>query len=539
MQIKTETKVGIFVIIAISIFIFMTLGIGAFRFGTYGYSPYKVTFNDVSGLTRKADVKIAGVKVGWVEEIELTDVGKALANIMVENKFSLYDNAYAVVRQEGLIGTKYLEVTPGDPMLPKLTSGDKLARPGREAVSVDELLFKFKTIATHVEEVTDSIREAFTGPEKSDQIKSTVENISHASVKIDKLATSLSNVISGNEDALNAIINNAQDFTQTLKDDLPAFKESLTKFSDSFDNNFSHVSTKLAETTDAISHAANDAKESFENIASVTQKIDDGRGLLGKLVNEEEMYKDIKTTISGMKNYMNRFESIGVIIDSHSETMQRPVDDFKFTDTKGYFNVRMHTSDNFFYLAQIATSEKGFVSRKFTYPTFRDDREKDYHEIPYSTIPAESTDEIATAINEFNKREFAPHKVMQERIPYAYGVQLGKIYGNLALRVGMFEGAFGAGADYYIPLQEGKCSLITSLEIFDFKGVQRLELNKQRRPHVKWLNKVFLFNNIYTVMGADDFVSSNASFFWGFGLRFGDDDLKYLISKVGLSLPST
>ena len=71
MQIRTETKVGIFVIIAIALFIFMTLGIGAFRFGSHGYLPYKVSFNDVSGLSRKAAVKIAGVKVGWVKKVSL------------------------------------------------------------------------------------------------------------------------------------------------------------------------------------------------------------------------------------------------------------------------------------------------------------------------------------------------------------------------------------------------------------------------------------------------------------------------------------
>lgn len=541
MQIKTETKVGIFVIVAIGVFMFMTLGIGAFRFGTYGYLPYEVSFNDVSGLARKADVKIAGVKVGWVEALELAENNKALASIMVEKQYTLYDNAYAVVRQEGLIGTKYLEITPGDPMLPRLESGDKLARPGREAVSVDELLYKFKVIANHVEDVTESIRGAFTGDEKSDQIKSTVEHIANASLKLDKLTASLENVIAGNEDSLHNIINNTQEFTQTLKEDMPALKDSLNRFADTIDKNFSQISGKLTDTTDSIAQAANDAKESFENIASVTQKIDDGRGLLGKLINEEEMYKDIKTTVAGMKNYLNKFESIGVIIDSHSETMQRPVDEFKFTDTKGYFNVRMHTSDNFFYLAQAAFSEKGFVSRDFIYNTYRDSRNKDFSDLVYQDIPepGSTSNEIASAINNIAKFEYAPHKVIQKRAPIAYGLQLGKIYGNLSLRIGMFEGSFGAGADYYIPLKEGKFAWITTVEAFDFKGQQRLELNKNRRPHLKWLNKVFLFNNIYTTMGADDFISQNASLFWGFGLRFGDDDIKYLISKVGMSLPSS
>ncbi len=144
MQIKSETKVGIFVILAISVFMFMILGIGAFRLNSSGAVPYTISFDDVSGLSQKAEVKIAGVKVGWVESIELTQKGTAQVKIMVNKKYALYDNAYAIVRQEGLIGSKYIEVIPGDPMLPQLQSGNNLARPGREAVSVDELLFKFK-----------------------------------------------------------------------------------------------------------------------------------------------------------------------------------------------------------------------------------------------------------------------------------------------------------------------------------------------------------------------------------------------------------
>lgn len=520
MQIKTETKVGIFVIIAIGIFMFMTLGIGAFKFGTYGYSPYKVAFKDVSGLSRKADVKVAGVKVGWVEDIELNDSGKAIADIMVDKKYNLYDNAYAVVRQEGLIGTKYLEVTPGDPMLPKLESGDRLARPGREAVSVDELLFKFKTIASHVEQITDSMKEAFTGSEKTDQLKTFVENMSGASAKIDKLATSLEKIVTNNEDAMVDVVKNMQEITQTLKTDLPSIKD------------------KLSDSSDSIAHAAKEAREGFENIASVTQKLDDGRGLLGKLINEEEMYKDIKSAVSGVKNYLGKFESLGVIFDAHTETFQRPVDDFPYTDSKGYLNVRVHTNDNFFYLLQVASSEKGFVTREYRYKTYLDSRHKDYQEIPFSDISTDSNDAIANAINEHNRRAYAPQTIEQVRAPFAYGFQFGKVYGNMSFRVGMFEGAFGAGVDYFIPMPNEKFSWITTLEVFDFKGLQRLEINEQRRPHLKWINKVFLFNNIYTTMGVDDFVSKNATLFWGFGLRFADDDIKYLISKIGIGMPS-
>ncbi len=506
MQIKTETKVGIFVILAVVVFIFMTLGIGALRLGSSGYNPYTVSFDDVSGLSKKADVKIAGVKVGWVESIELTSTGKAQADILVNKKYALYDNAYAVVRQEGLIGTKYLEIIPGDPMLPQLASGNQLARPGREAVSVDELLFKFKNIANHVEQVTDSIKDAFTGQERSEQLKSMVENLSNASAKIERLASSLDNTISNKEEVLKQIVDNIADFTRTLKDDLPSIKQS----------------------TDSITKAAEEAREGFNSITSVTQKIDEGRGLLGKLINEDDMYRDIKSAIAGVKNYISKFESFSVVLDAHSENMHRPVDQFKFNDAKGYFNVKIHTSNNFFYLGQIVSSEKGFVTREWNYTLYCDSRMKDYEYIPFDEIPTDPNDSIAA----LNRRLNAPLKINQHRNQFAYGFQVGKIFNNLAFRIGMMEGSFGAGADYFIPFPNEKLSWITTLEIFDMHGTQRLFIQEERRPHLKWINRVFLFNNLYMTFGLDDFVAQNATTFWGFGIRFADDDIKYLLSKM-------
>lgn len=510
MQIKTETKVGIFVILAVSIFIFMTLGIGALRLGSSGYSAYTVSFDDVSGLSQKGDVKIAGVKVGWVEKIELTQSGKAQADIMVSKKYALYDNAYAVVRQEGLIGTKYLEIIPGDPLLPQLTAGNQLARPGREAVSVDELLFKFKNIANHVEQVTDSIKDAFTGQERSEQLKSMVENLSNASAKLERLATSLDHTISDKEDTLKQIVDNIASFTQSLKEDLPDLKSNLTQSSDS------------------IAKAAEEAREGFSSISSVTQKLDEGRGLLGKLINEDDMYRDIKTAVSGIKNYLAKFESFSVVFDAHAENMHRPVDQFPFNDAKGYFNVRVHTSNNFFYMGQIATSEKGFVTRNWDYQTFCDSREKEYQTIPFDEIPTDPNDSVAA----LNRRINAPLIIRQHRNQVAYGLQFGKIFNNLAFRVGMFEGSFGVGIDYFIPLKNDKLSWITTLEMFDTHGTQRLVITRERRPHLKWLNRVFLFNNVYMAFGFDDFAAFNATSFWGFGLRFADDDIKYLLSKI-------
>lgn len=528
MQINTETKVGIFVVAALAVFMFMILGIGAFRFNSSGYVAYNIEFDDVAGLSRKAEVKIAGVKVGWIQDLILIQpYHKARATIMVNEKYRLYDNAYAIVRQEGLIGTKYLEVIPGDPLLPSLVPGSSLSKSGRESVSMDELLFKFSNIATHVEQITDNLRDSFNRSDSGNELKTMLENMSMAAEKFNSLANSLNIVASNNEENMQSMIADFQEFARTLKEDMPSLTEHVNRLSSRVESDFCRIADHLGNTANTIESAAQEACDGFQSISSVIEKIDEGRGLLGKLVNEDDMYRDIKDAVTGMKNYLAKFQTLGIIFDCHSESMHRPVDNYAYADSKGYFNVRIHTSDSFFYLAQIVASERGFMSRHFVYETYFDEKGR---ELDYSAIPAIGTNDDAVR----NKFAFAPEKLIRERNPMAFGFQFGKIYRDLACRFGLFEGTFGLGVDYYIPFSNEKIAWVTTLEGFDFKGLQRFDMN-DRRPHLKWMNRIFFLNNLYFVFGADDFVSqTNANAFWGLGIRFGDDDMKYLLSKFGL-----
>lgn len=161
MQGKLETRVGLFVLAALAVFIYMGFQIGAFRFDSYRYAPYIMYFKDVSGLAKKAEVKIAGVKVGWVESLNPIE-GQEITvetKVMILKNFILYSNAHAIVRQEGLLGPKYLEVVPGDPLLPVLSAGGTLGEPGKASVSMDELMHKFKSIAGNVEDITDTVKD--------------------------------------------------------------------------------------------------------------------------------------------------------------------------------------------------------------------------------------------------------------------------------------------------------------------------------------------------------------------------------------------
>ena len=117
---------------------------------------------------------------------------------------------------------------------------------------------------------------------------------------------------------------------------------------------------------------------------------------------------------------------------------------------------------------------------------------------------------------------------------WRFNLQFGKIFSDVAFRIGLFEGFSGLAVDYEVPLAIDNFRWVTTLEGYDFRG--RNHYFNDARPHLKWLNRMFIGRNIYIVFGADDFVSKwNKNIFFGAGIRFADDDLKYFM-PAGVSI---
>ena len=544
MRISTETKVGIFVLSALGIFLYMTFQIGAFRVDTGNYKTHSIFFKDVSGLARKADVKIAGVKVGWVDDISLIqgDVQfEAEATILIDKRYSLRTDAIGIVRQDGLLGVKFLEINPGDPLLPILQKGQPLDNPGKAPASIDSLIQKFSNVADNVQEITLSLKEAVAGAKREGQLRDIVDRFHSASERMSSFAEGLDRIVGNNEHDINSLVSDLRNFAHDLRtgypmiqDDihrlaeqlntevLPGFQENVDKIARAFDKDFGNVTNKIEATASAIEEAAYQTRDGFKSIGAVADKINEGKGLVGKLINEDETYQDLKVAVQGLKNYVSRMESVGVVFDTHFESMYRPAEHFQHKDAKGYVDMRIHPAEDRFYLVQLCGCMKGRIQRKEVRREWYDQNGILY-------------DQDNMLIDDNFKLFFSPNylELTQVRDVVKYGFQFGKIYNDIAFRAGLFESSFGLGIDYELPLGNDAFRWVTTFEGFDFRGRDRVD---DARPHLKWLNRVFLLRNFYINCGADDFISKkNANVFYGFGMRFVDDDIKYFISKLGLT----
>lgn len=109
---KTEVLVGIFVLVGIIALGYLSIKLG--KLEVLGSRGYEVTaeFTDIGGLKVGSSVEIAGVEVGRVTGISLKDY-QALVRIRMNPGVKLSDDTIASIKTKGLIGEKYVELSPG------------------------------------------------------------------------------------------------------------------------------------------------------------------------------------------------------------------------------------------------------------------------------------------------------------------------------------------------------------------------------------------------------------------------------------------
>ncbi|MGE2735623.1 MCE family protein [Mycolicibacterium vaccae] len=112
---------------------------GEFRFASS--NSFRATFAEASRLKTGQDVRIAGVPVGSVTEIELNPDNTVDVGFNIDKRYQLYTSTRAVIRYENLVGDRYLEITSGPGELRKLPTGATIpAANTQPALDLDALL---------------------------------------------------------------------------------------------------------------------------------------------------------------------------------------------------------------------------------------------------------------------------------------------------------------------------------------------------------------------------------------------------------------
>jgi len=141
-QSTLESTVGLFILIGFGALVYLALQLGEVPFLRQG-TTYVITaeFDNVAGIKKGASVQVAGVTVGEVAAIALSDNEAALLSLRINNTVKVPKDSIASVKSQGIIGDKYIQLNlGGDEELFK--AGDMIVET-ESSVDIESLISKF------------------------------------------------------------------------------------------------------------------------------------------------------------------------------------------------------------------------------------------------------------------------------------------------------------------------------------------------------------------------------------------------------------
>lgn len=137
-----EVSVGVFLAVGLLAFGWLALQLGEIDWLSRGrIYTLRAEFDNVSGLTTGAEVRVAGVAVGKVSRIWLGETATALVAMELERGLKVPKDSIASVKSQGIIGDKFIQITLGGDEA-SFASGETVVDT-ESAVDIESLISKF------------------------------------------------------------------------------------------------------------------------------------------------------------------------------------------------------------------------------------------------------------------------------------------------------------------------------------------------------------------------------------------------------------
>ena len=141
-SVKLEISVGLFVIVGLVAMAWLSVKLARMEMVGSNNVPIYASFSSISGLKSGAPVEIAGVEVGRVDEIILDRVEfEAKVLLKIHPDVPIQEDAIASIRTKGLIGERYIAISPGSSENLLVANGTIVET--EPAINFEELISQF------------------------------------------------------------------------------------------------------------------------------------------------------------------------------------------------------------------------------------------------------------------------------------------------------------------------------------------------------------------------------------------------------------
>jgi phospholipid/cholesterol/gamma-HCH transport system substrate-binding protein len=325
-----EIKVGALVLFAVALLVAFVVILGDFSWQK-GYVVY-VDYDNAAGLKPGADVAISGIKCGRVERIDFLggehdpEVNR---RVFVRVKLVLEEERASAVRTDsefyittqGVLGEKYIEILTKSLEQPQVTVDAKirgvdpprmellLARAskllndmaellGRDDVPIGDLIRNTNSLVKHGDEILVENRESF---------GNIVKNVEVVTDDAKGVTAGLKTGIDDGSD-IRAALSNTRSMTgkldrriNPLADKAERTLASAESLTTNLDEMVSGKRPEIEGTIDNVHAATTDLRETSADVRTMVADVESGRGSLGALLKDEEIYDDLKETLRELK----------------------------------------------------------------------------------------------------------------------------------------------------------------------------------------------------------------------------------------------
>ena len=335
-----QLRVGALVIsglVVLAVGIFFISGQVGFMTRRYTLKTY---FPSASSLRQGAQVRLAGIAVGNVEDIRISkysEPSRAVEiNMRVARKYQdqIRTDSVATIETVGLLGESYVDISRGEPSNPPLPDGGvvqsheqadikRIVENANDVVSnLRVLSATLNNITTQIQHGQGSIGKLIYEEGFYNRLNQTADEAQSLMSRIDKGQGTLGKLL--NDDTFYNRAVAAVDKVDRVMDEVQHGNGSVAKFINdpSVYNNVSqaaqranNVMADINEGKGTLGKLAKDPQlynrinETVEHVDVITSRIDRGRGTLGKLSTDPTLFNNLVTTSQSLKEFLDEFKT--------------------------------------------------------------------------------------------------------------------------------------------------------------------------------------------------------------------------------------
>jgi phospholipid/cholesterol/gamma-HCH transport system substrate-binding protein len=279
MKLNSEAKVGIIITASFTIFILIIALLAKINVSRSGYE-LGIYFGFINDLSIGAPVNIAGgIKIGQVIDIRQSGE-KTEVLVWIDNKYRLIRDTKFAIFTKGIIGSKYVNVfvPPSVNVDDFLSDGDKVN--GIDPPSFDQMMLIFQGFM---------------------QDKSGGEMLAEIFKNSQQFVENLNTISKDNKGDIRQAVMAAKASIMVLSNEMKRFMNELNRFT-------GNMSTLSEKNKQDITIIIRNMSEISSNLNKMIQRLEQGRGSMGKLMNDEEIYYNLRDASRSARELFERLK---------------------------------------------------------------------------------------------------------------------------------------------------------------------------------------------------------------------------------------